>query len=57
MIWKKKLKMKFQTIYETVLSYCLKCRKNTEIKNSKVAKIKNGRIVILTKRAIFDSIK
>ena len=49
--------MKFQTIYKTVLSYCLKCRKNTEIKNSKVAKIKNGRIVILTKRAIFDSIK
>ena len=26
-------------------SYCLKCRKNTKIKNPKVGRIKNGRIL------------
>ena len=26
-----------------MLSYCLKCRKNTESKNPKVARTKNGR--------------
>ena len=28
-----------------MLSYCLKCRKNTESKNPKVTKTKNGRIM------------
>ena len=29
---------------KTMLSYCFKCRKNTESKNPKVVKTKNGRI-------------
>ena len=32
-----------------MLSYCLKCRKNTESKNPNVFKTKNGRIMILSK--------
>ena len=31
-----------------MLSYCLKCRKNTESRNPKVAKTKNGRIMFLS---------
>ena len=37
--------------------YCLKCRKNTESKNPKVAKTKNGRITLLSKCAMSDSKK
>ena len=37
--------------------YCLKCRKNTESKNPKVAKTKNGRITLLSKCAMGDSKK
>ena len=29
-----------------MVSYCLKCRKNTESKNPKVLKAKNGRIML-----------
>ena len=29
-----------------MLSYCLKCRNNTESKNPKVVKTRNGRIMI-----------
>ena len=32
-----------------MLSYCLKCRKNTESKNPEVVKTKNGRIMLLSK--------
>ena len=32
-----------------MLSYCLKCRKNTESKNPKVAKTKNGSIILFVK--------
>ena len=38
-------------------SYCLKCRKNTESKNAKVARTKNGRIMLLSKCAMCDSEK
>ena len=31
-----------------MLSYCLKCRKNTQSKNPKVVKTKNGRITPVT---------
>ena len=31
-----------------MLSYCLKRRKNTESKNPKVARTKNGRIMLLS---------
>ena len=35
-------------IYKTMSSYCWKCRKNAESKNSTVVKTKNGRIMILS---------
>ena len=35
--------------------YCLKCRKNTESKNSKVARTKNGRIMLLSNCVVCDS--
>ena len=38
-----------------MLLYCLKCRKNTESKNPKVAKTKTGRTMLLSKCAICDS--
>ena len=38
-----------------MLSYCLKCRKNTESKNPKVATPKDGRIMLLSKCAVRDS--
>ena len=40
-----------------MLLYCLKCRKNAESKNPKVARTKNGRIMRLSKCAMCDSKK
>ena len=40
-----------------MLLYCLKCRKNTESKNPKVVKTKNGRIMLLSTCAVCDSKK
>ena len=40
-----------------MLSDCLKCRKNTESKNLKVVRTKNGRIMLLLKYTLFDSKK
>ena len=40
-----------------MLSPCLKCRKNTESKNPKVARTKNGRIMLLEKSALRHSKK
>ena len=40
-----------------MLFYCLKGRKNTESKNPKVVKMKNGRIMLLSKCAMCDSEK
>ena len=40
-----------------MLSYCLKGRKNTESKNPKVAKTKNGRIMLLSERVVCDTKK
>ena len=40
-----------------MLSYCLKCRKNTENKNPEVVRAKNGRIMFLSKSAVWDSKK
>ena len=36
----------FKLIYKTTLSYCLKCRKNIESKNSKFVTTKNGRMIL-----------
>ena len=40
-----------------MLSYCLKCSKNTESKNPKLVKTKNGRIILLSKCAMWYSKK
>ena len=40
-----------------MLSYCLKCRKNTESKNPRVVRTENRRIVLLSKCAVFNSKK
>ena len=38
-----------------MLSYCLKCRKNTESKNPKLVKIKNGKIKLFSKWEVCHS--
>ena len=38
-------------------SYCLKCRKNTESKNPKFVKTKNGRRMLLSKCEVSDTKK
>ena len=40
-----------------MLLYCLKRRKNTESKNQKVAKTKEGRITLLSNCTVCDSKK
>ena len=40
-----------------MLSYCLKSRKNTESKNPKVVKTKNGRTMLLSKCTVHNSEK
>ena len=40
-----------------MLSYCLKFRTNTESKNPKIVKTKNGIIMLLSKCAVCDSEK
>ena len=40
-----------------MLSYCLKCRKSTDSKNKKIARTKNGRIMLLSKCVVCDSKK
>ena len=40
-----------------MLSYCLKCRKNTESKNPEASRSKHVRIMLLSKCAVFDSKK
>ena len=42
---------------ETMLSYCLKCKKNTESINPKVLKTTKGKTMILSKCAICSSKK
>ena len=40
-----------------MLSYCLKCIRNTECKNPKVSRTKNRRIMPLSKYAVCDGKK
>ena len=47
----------YYIIKTMLLYYCLKCRKNTESKNPKVASTKNGRIMLLSNCVICDSKK
>ena len=46
-----------KTFYKTMLSNYLKCRKITESKNPNVGRTKNGRIILLSKCALYDSKK
>ena len=53
-IWLKKVKEKTlmklldkMHKYKTMLSYCLKCRKNTENINLKISRTNNGKTMIL----------
>ena len=38
-----------------MLSYCLKCRKNTESKNPKIVRAENGRIMLLLSCEVCNS--
>ena len=40
-----------------MVSYCLKWRRNLESQNSKVARTKNGRIMLLSKFLVCDKKK
>ena len=40
-----------------MLSYCFKCRKKAESKNTKVVKTKDGRIMLLSICAVFNTKK
>ena len=40
-----------------MFSFCLKCRNNKESKNPKLARTRNGRIMLLSKCAVSDSKK
>ena len=40
-----------------MLSYCLKCRKNTESKNQTAVRTKKRRRMLLSKRTVCDSQK
>ena len=52
---KEKIKnLKTHSICRAMLSYYLKCRKNTESKYPKVLKAKNGRKMLLSKCAVCD---
>ena len=50
-------KWKFKLYIKAMLFYCFNCRKNMESKNLKVAKIKNRRIMLLSKCAVYESKK
>ena len=45
------------SIYKTMLSYCLKCRKNTGSKNSKVARTKKRKNNVFLSSGMYDSKK
>ena len=44
-----KVHQRLYSIYKAMLSFCLQCRKNTWSKNTKIARTKNGRILLLSK--------
>ena len=49
------IKINISIIKDTMLSYCFKCRRNTESINPKVSKTTNGKAIILSTCAICDS--
>ena len=54
---KRIIKINVSIIKDTMLSYCLKCRRNTENINPKVSKTTNGKAMILSTCAICGSKK
>ena len=54
---KEEIKNLKKLVDKTMLSYCLKCRKNAKSKNPKVSRARNGRIILLSKCAVCDSKK
>ena len=40
-----------------MLTYCLKCKRNTKSKDAKMIKTKNGRLTLLSKLVVCDSKK
>ena len=46
------MKNDLNIIKDTILSYCLRCKRNTESINSKVSKTTNGKAMILSTCAI-----
>ena len=49
--------MKVWIIYQTILLYCLQCRKNTESKNPRVANTNKGKSMLLSKYSVCGSKK
>ena len=48
---------RFKSDYKTVLSHCLKCRKNSESKDPRVANTNKAKPMLLSKSAVCDSKK
>ena len=44
----------FYSVFKKMLSYCLRCRKNPESKNTTLVRTKKGRIMLLLKSAVCD---
>ena len=44
-------------INQNMLTYCVKCRENTENLNSKIFKTKNNRLIMQSKCAVFKTRK
>ena len=57
MIRKKKSKILMINKLYIKQPYCLKCRKNIESKNTKIANTKNGRIMVLSNCEVCSSKK
>ena len=51
------INIRFQSIHKTIISYCLKCRKNTESKNPRFAKTNKGKLMLLSNFMLCDSKK
>ena len=48
---------RFSFIYKPMLSYCLKCRKNLENKNPKVARTNKAKLMLFSRCTLYNSKK
>ena len=53
----KKIKYFRNSKFKTILAYCLRRKKNTESKNPKIVRTKNGRVMLLSKCSVSNSEK